>query len=75
MNAITIYNYYIGTLYIHVPGLEDDLQLGSVHQQMVEGLEYSRLSMSAYAVPCNIIGFTHTSPHTSENTELHMLQC
>ena len=46
-----------------------------MHQQMVERLEFSHSSMCACAVPCNVIGFTHTSPHTSENTEPHMLQC
>ena len=65
----------MGTLYIHMAGLEDDLRLGNMHQQMVEGLEFSRSSMCACAVPFNVIGFTHTSPHTSENTEPHMLQC
>ena len=26
-----------------MPGSEDDLRLGSMHQQMVEGLEFSRV--------------------------------
>ena len=55
MNAITIYNYYYYDLYwdtINVPGSEDHLRLGSVHQQMVEGLEFphSFMCMCACAV-------------------------
>ena len=51
MNAITIYYYYIGDT-IHVPGSEDDLRLGNMHQQMVEGLEFphSFMCMCACAV-------------------------
>ena len=69
------YNYYIGDT-IHVPGSEDDLRLGSMHQQKVEGLEFPHSSMCACVyVQCkglvntkcviyNYITYTESDRHT-----------